>query len=310
MITQLVNGLAGTLGVTGNAQELVFILKQTAFKQREGKEVSDAQMAALMMVAKQYGLNPFIKEIYAFADKSGGISPIVGVDGWVKIINNHPQFDGMDFVYSENSQPVGIHATYEWIECRIYRRDRTRPTIIREYFTEVFRGGGDKPTPWDTHPARFHRHKAMIQCARVAFGFAGIMEADEAPPDLELVEGLSPPPPATAALPRRRSEVVMDVPAVNVHAGPAPMHSVDSMPTAAAPMQRQAPTGEASGARINPGQVKFLQQRVQMVKAAVERRGDVIDIIGLLAKHGVEMIDESVTVEQLANIREDLDSLL
>ncbi len=34
--------------------------------------------------------------------------------------------------------------------------------------------------PWQTHPKRFSRHKAMIQCARMAFGFGGIYDQDEA----------------------------------------------------------------------------------------------------------------------------------
>ena len=34
--------------------------------------------------------------------------------------------------------------------------------------------------PWQSHPSRFLRHKATIQCARLAFGFVGIHDQDEA----------------------------------------------------------------------------------------------------------------------------------
>ena len=34
--------------------------------------------------------------------------------------------------------------------------------------------------PWQSHPKRMLRHKAMIQCARLAFGFSGIYDEDEA----------------------------------------------------------------------------------------------------------------------------------
>lgn len=34
--------------------------------------------------------------------------------------------------------------------------------------------------PWASHPRRMLRHKAMIQCARLAFGFGGIYDQDEA----------------------------------------------------------------------------------------------------------------------------------
>ena len=78
-------------------------LKQTAFRLREG-EVSNEQMMALLIVADQYRLNPFTKEIYSFPDKNNGVVPVVGVDGWARIINEHPQLDGIEFV----DGPAGI----------------------------------------------------------------------------------------------------------------------------------------------------------------------------------------------------------
>jgi hypothetical protein len=42
--------------------------------------------------------------------------------------------------------------------------------------SEVNRG----TQPWKSHPRRMLRHKALIQCARIAFGFAGIYDEDEA----------------------------------------------------------------------------------------------------------------------------------
>jgi hypothetical protein len=57
----------------------------------------------------------------------------------------------------------------------MYRKDRTHPTVITEYMAECRR-----PTdPWNSHPKRMLRHKAMIQCARLAFAFAGIYDPDE-----------------------------------------------------------------------------------------------------------------------------------
>ena len=47
-----------------DSPEVLTILKHTAVK----GQVSDAQMTALLVVANQYGLNPWTKEIYAFPD--------------------------------------------------------------------------------------------------------------------------------------------------------------------------------------------------------------------------------------------------
>lgn len=160
-LTTLTSKLAARLEM-GDGSGLIETLKATAFK----GQVSDAQMTALMVVANQYGLNPWTKEIYAFPDKNNGIVPVVGVDGWARIINNHPQFDGMDFAQDE-----------ETCTCIIYRKDRSHPVKVTEYMAECRRSNVG---PWASHPKRMLRHKSMIQCARLAFGYGGIFDQDEA----------------------------------------------------------------------------------------------------------------------------------
>ena len=180
-LTTLTKTLATKLDM-GDGEGLIETLKATAFK----GEVTDAQMTALLVVANQYGLNPWTKEIYAFPDKNNGIVPVVGVDGWSRIINSHPQFDGIEFHHADKlvTMPGGKPAP-EWIECHIYRKDRSRPIVVREYLDEVYRAPfkgkyGDVTGPWQTHTKRFLRHKSMIQCARLAFGYGGIYDQDEA----------------------------------------------------------------------------------------------------------------------------------
>lgn len=152
-------------------------LKATAFK----GDVSDEQFMALLVVADQYQLNPFTREIYAFPDKTAGIVPVVGVDGWARIINEHPQYDGMDASYDDDSESYTVS---------IYRKDRKHPTTVTEYLSECKRNTG----PWGTHPRRMLRHKAVIQCARLAFGFAGIYDQDEAEGILEAQQVKASPP--------------------------------------------------------------------------------------------------------------------
>ena len=132
-------------------------------------ETSKEQFAAFLLVAKEYGLNPVIKQIYAFPAKGGGIQPIVSIDGWIHMAINHPQFDGMEFDdILENGSLVAI-------TCRMFRKDRTRAVEVTEYMSECKR---DTDT-WKKYPARMLRHKATIQCARYAFGFSGIVDPDE-----------------------------------------------------------------------------------------------------------------------------------
>lgn len=186
---KLVVRIAEKYGV--EQERLLNTLKSTAFRQKENVQITNEQMMALLIVAEQYRLNPFTKELYAYPD-NGGIVPVVSVDGWIKIINNHPSYDGMDFVHSESlvTPPGATVACHEWIEVSIYRKDRSRPITVREYLDEVYRepftknGRDGKPYvtkgPWQTHPKRMLRHKAVIQCARMALGFSGIHDQDEA----------------------------------------------------------------------------------------------------------------------------------
>lgn len=184
LITTQINQLAERFELP-QSEELYQVLKSTAFK----GDVTDAQLSALLIVSKQYGLNPWTKEIYAFPDKKNGIIPVVSIDGWARIINSNAAFDGMEFKFSEEMVTMeGANSPAPaWTECIIYRKDRAHPTVIREYLDEVYKapfkpkdGGYVVAGPWQTHPKRFSRHKAMIQCARMAFGFGGIYDDDEA----------------------------------------------------------------------------------------------------------------------------------
>lgn len=179
-LTVLSNKLAESYHLS-DGQEVMTVLKATVFK----SQMTEAQMATLLMVANQYGLNPLTKEIYAFPDKNNGIVPVVGVDGWVRIINSHPQFNGMAFKEDAES-----------CTCIIYRKDRDHPIAITEYRSECAR---NTPGPWQSHPKRMLRHKAMIQCARMAFGFSGIYDPDEAEQVIEATSN-SPSSPGAATV--------------------------------------------------------------------------------------------------------------
>ena len=138
---------------------------------------TQADLDRLLMLSERLGLDPLNNEIYATevtteSGKKARIVFVVGVDGWGKIINSHPQFDGMKFVESapgDDELPL-------YIECTIFRKDRRVATSIREYMYEAHTGHG----AWLTHPRRMLRHKAMVQCARACFGLGGVYEPDEA----------------------------------------------------------------------------------------------------------------------------------
>ena len=154
-------------------ESFVKTITQTAF---DGITAwTQADLERLLIAAESYQLNPLNREIFAISQSIEPLQPVllvVGVDGWSKILNAHPQFDGVQFVESSD-QPENVPL---WIECTIYRKDRSVPISVKEYFQEV-RG---EHISWLTHPRRMLRHKALTQCARLAFSLSGIYDNDEA----------------------------------------------------------------------------------------------------------------------------------
>lgn len=146
--------------------KLLETLKATVFKDARSNE----ELQALVIVANSYGLNPLTKELYAFPAKGGGIVPVVSIDGWVNLANSHPQMDGMDFEWEHDKDGKLVSCT-----CVVHRKDRGHPIRVTEYLSECKRN----TEPWKMEH-RMLRHKALCQAVRVAFGFSGIYDEDEA----------------------------------------------------------------------------------------------------------------------------------
>lgn len=139
-------------------------LKNTVFK-----GATDDEMLTLVVVANQHKLNPLQKEIYAFPSRGGGIVPVISVDGWIKIMNSHPNMNGIHFntTIDEKGAPISCAAT-------IWVKGRDNPCVITEFFSECYRN----TEPWNQYPHRMLRWKALSQGVRIAFGFAGYSDGD------------------------------------------------------------------------------------------------------------------------------------
>jgi phage recombination protein Bet len=162
--TELVRGMSSDAQLDPNA--FISTVMRTCFD----VEVTKEQFLAFLLVANEYGLNPLTKEIHGFA-KGGKVVPIVGIDGWLNMINKRSELDGIEYEDHRN-EGGGIEA----ITCIIYRNDRKHPTKVTEYLSECKM----ETSTWKKWPTRMLRHKATIQCARVSFGFSGIYDPDEA----------------------------------------------------------------------------------------------------------------------------------
>ena len=140
-------------------------------KNQHGAQATNAELAIVTGVCATYGLNPMVKECAAFVS-GGKLSVVVMVDGWYKMVNRRPEFDGVEF--DDKFDDKGNLAS---ITCRMFIKGRERPVCVTEYMAEC---RDPKSSVWQKWPGRMLRHKAYIQCARMAFGISEVIDDDEA----------------------------------------------------------------------------------------------------------------------------------
>ena len=110
---------------------------------------------------RKYRLDPLSDEIMLFKNPEGQYQTLITIDGWMRLINQDPQYAGMTFKESSELE-LGIPL---WMECSIYRHDRILPITVKEYSAEI----KTEHLLWKTMPRRMLRHRSIQQCARLAF---------------------------------------------------------------------------------------------------------------------------------------------
>ena len=124
----------------------------------------------ILRLIKRYQLDPFCNELTLVQLKPDYWQPMITIDGWNKIVNQHAAFVGIQFQESGKL----VDGVPEWMECAIYRNDRHYPITIREYYSEV----STEHSSWKAMPHRMLRYRTMQQSARLAFGISGSVVFD------------------------------------------------------------------------------------------------------------------------------------
>ena len=118
------------------------------------------------------GLNPATKEIWAI--KAGGrLQLMTGINGFLRIANSHPQFDGME-VSNEWDGKTLVSCTV-----KVHRKDRKFPSVATAYWSEY-----SKPSPvWRQMPTVMLSKCAKSLAIREAFiqELGGLYTAEEMP---------------------------------------------------------------------------------------------------------------------------------
>ena len=125
-------------------------------------EVPAKTILTLLRSMQSLHLDPLSEEIGFTQYDDGHWQVFITIEGCSKLLNQHPQFNGLVF----NQADTLVEGVPEWVECSIYRRDRIMPITIREYLIEV----RSEKEIWQKMPRRMLRHRALQQCVRLAMG--------------------------------------------------------------------------------------------------------------------------------------------
>jgi hypothetical protein len=138
-------------------------------KGQHGSVASNAELTVVAGICATYGLNPLIREAHAFIS-GGKLQVTIGIDGWVKIMNRQPTFNGVEFIDNfEGKELVSITT-------KIHIKGRDFPTCVTEYMDECFQS---KSAAWVKFKKRMLRNKSLGQGVRVAFGISEVIDDDE-----------------------------------------------------------------------------------------------------------------------------------
>lgn len=143
------------------------------------KGATEAEFEMFLEFCKSTGLNPFKKEIW-FIKTGQGVQMMTGINGFLTIANNHPQFDGMTVKIDEQDGKL-VSAT-----CTVYRKDRKYPSEATVYYSEYA-----KNSPiWRTMPRMMLQKVAKSVALREAFPqeLNGMYTQEEMPQEYSIQE--------------------------------------------------------------------------------------------------------------------------
>lgn len=119
---------AGCAAFLGVEPEKVCNLLRNVWPTGKGEaNLSDAEMFMGMSMIARYGLDPVAREVTVTRDKQGRLMTIVRIDGFVKILDRTPHYDGFEWNYKWNDDETHLI----WVEAIIHSKTRSVSTSYR-----------------------------------------------------------------------------------------------------------------------------------------------------------------------------------
>lgn len=152
----IVDNAAAVLGV---APDKLLDLLRNVWKTSKGQPpLTDQEMFQGISMIARYELDPIAREVYV-TRTSSGLATIVGIDGWIKILDRTDHYDG--FTIDIN---VDANGDVESVDACIYSKKRTHPSRYRAFAKEYKQLAGFMAGKIPTHMLRIFalRHAARL----------------------------------------------------------------------------------------------------------------------------------------------------
>ena len=156
---------------------------------RGNGNVSEQEVVMFINLCKFQKLNPFLNEAYLIKFGNQPAQIIVSKEAFMKRAESHPQYDGMEagIIVERGDEMIEIEGAVKlkgdvliggW--SKIYRKDRTRPVIVKVDLKEFSKG----QATWKDMPLNMIRKTAIVNALREAFpdNVGAMYTEEEAPP--------------------------------------------------------------------------------------------------------------------------------
>jgi phage recombination protein Bet len=174
--------------INKNREELITFTEEEieTIKRTVASEADTDELKMFLHVAKSYGLDPFNKEIFFWKVK-GKPTIMTSRDGYLKIADRHPQYDGLvsDVVRKNDNfkrKTEGIEHEYGTERgdivgayALVYRKDRNYPVYVFASFEEY---RADTKV-WYQYPSAMILKVAESMALKRSFSVSGLVSREE-----------------------------------------------------------------------------------------------------------------------------------
>lgn len=133
-------------------------------------DLTNAEMFIGISIVAKYHLDPIAREIYVTKSK-GKLMTVIGIDGWIKILDRTEHYDGFDVDIHEDEG-----GKVDYVDVTIHSKVRSHPATYRAFANEYSKISGFMAGKIPTHMLRIF---ALRHAARLFVPLGGTVMTEE-----------------------------------------------------------------------------------------------------------------------------------